>query len=114
MHNLMKTNIYLKSILFLVFFAFFNVFSFDKNSGFTSKVNAQEQVSNEDTTVLNSAQKSVFTELKKAAGENKNTKQSLLMIALVIGVVLLAMWLAFRGGDDTKPQAFSRTPKKQI
>jgi len=38
----------------------------------------------------------------------------LLMIALVVGVVLLAMWLAFRGGKETKPQAFTRTPKKQI
>jgi hypothetical protein len=114
MHQTMKTNVFLKSILFLVFFAFTNVISFDSKSGFVKSVVAQDQVSTEDTTALNSAQKSVFTELKKAAGENKNTKQSLLMIALVIGVVLLAMWLAFRGGNESKPQAFSRTPKKQI
>lgn len=110
----MKTNIYLKSFFFLVFFAFLNVISLDKASCLIGNVNAQDQVSNADTSALNSAQKSVFTELKKAAGEDKNTKQSLLMIALVIGVVLLAMWLAFRGGKDTKPQAFTRTPKKQI
>ena len=110
----MKTNLYLKSILFLVFFALINIFSLDKDTGLVSKVNAQEQVSSEDTTALNEAQKSVFKELKSAAGQNKNTKQSLIMIGLVIAVVALAMWLAFRGGNDSKPQAFSRTPKKQI
>jgi type IV secretory pathway TrbL component len=114
MHQFMNTNMYKKPILLLVFIAFISLFSLDKNTCIIGKANAQEQVSSEDSTLLNSAQKSVFTELKKAAGENKNTRQSLIMIALVIGVVLLAMWLAFRGGNDSKPQAFSRTPKKQI
>ncbi len=79
---------------------------------------AQEEVVAEaqeaDTASLNAAQKSVLLELKKAANENKNTKQSLMMIGMVVLVVVVAMVLAFKGGSENKSQAFTRTPKKQI
>lgn len=85
----------------------------------TNKAVAQEEVAAQnqeaDTASLNAAQKSVLFELKKAANENKNTKQSLLMIGMVVLVVVIAMVMAFKGGnDENKSRAFTRTPKKQI
>lgn len=115
MKNYFQPKNMIKSFLFFAFFSLSFVVNLNSPIGFFQLANAQtEQAASNDTSSLNSAQKSVFGELKKAASENKNTKQSLLMIALVIAVVLLAMFLAFRGGEESKTQSFTRTPKKQI
>jgi len=82
------------------------------NAGsFIASANAQEQAT--DTT-LNETQKLIFTEAKKAANEDKNTRNSLIMIGLVLCVVAFAMYLAFRNDESDKKQTFARTPKKDF
>lgn len=86
-------------------------------SGLILSIPVIAQEANQDTssTGLNKSQKSVFVELKKAASDDKNTIQSIIMIGLVLLVVGIAMYLAFRGSpEDAKPGNYARTPKKQI
>lgn len=86
-------------------------------SGWILSIPVIAQEATQDTSVagLNKSQKSVFVELKKAASDDKNTIQSVIMIGLVLLVVAIAMYLAFRGSpEDSKPGNFARTPKKQI
>jgi len=76
---------------------------------------AQENQQDTSSANLNKAQKSVFVELKKVSADDKNTIQSIIMIALVVLVVIIAMYLAFKGDPNEQKQGtYSRTPKKQI
>ena len=85
----------------------------NSNFEFATNTFADEQ-SAVDTVSINETQKQIFGEAKRAAGEDKNTRNSLLMIAGVLCVVGFAMYLAFKGDDGEKKQTFARTPKKEF
>lgn len=101
--------------LWMLLTSFFTIWSFGSISGVVSQSKAQATTAEQVVdTSLNKTQKSVFDELKKASSDDKNTILSLIMIVAVLGVVGLAMYLAFRGGSSSRKAQFSRTPKKQI
>jgi hypothetical protein len=84
------------------------------NINFSNSAFADDAAATTDTASINETQKQIFGEAKRAASEDQNTRNSLLMIAGVLCVVGFAMYLAFKSDDGEKKQTFARTPKKDF
>ena len=88
---------------------------FDNNQIKVSTVAlAQEQAKATDTVAINETQKNLFGEAKRVSNDDKNTRNSILMIVGVLCLVGFAMFLAFRNDDGEKKKTFTRTPKKDF
>jgi len=88
---------------------------FDNNQIKVSTVAlAQEQVKASDTVAINETQKNLFGEAKRVSNDDKNTRNSILMIVGVLCLVGFAMFLAFKNDDGEKKKTFTRTPKKDF
>ena len=78
------------------------------------EVLAQEQANASDTVAINETQKNLFGEAKRVSNDDKNTRNSILMIVGVLCLVGFAMFLAFKNDDGEKKKTFTRTPKKDF
>jgi hypothetical protein len=88
---------------------------FDNNEIKVSTVaHAQEQAKASDTVAINETQKNLFGEAKRVSNDDKNTRNSILMIVGVLCLVGFAMFLAFKNDDGEKKKTFTRTPKKDF
>jgi len=88
---------------------------FDNNQIKVSTVAlAQEQAKATDTVAINETQKNLFGEAKRVSNDDKNTRNSILMIVGVLCLVGFAMFLAFKNDDGEKKKTFTRTPKKDF
>lgn len=68
-----------------------------------------------DSTGINTATKSVFSEAKEMVKNNESTMMSILMIVMVILLVVLALFLSFKGGrgsDQKRKKVLDRQRRR--